>query len=92
MQELHAIVSGRVQMVMMRDFVQRSARKLGLTGYVKNLADGTVEAVAQGERGVLEKLVEQLRKGSMLSRVDNVSVSWRPMTAQYKGFVIDYSA
>jgi acylphosphatase len=90
MQELHAIVSGRVQMVMMRDFVQRSASKLGLTGYVKNLPDSTVEVVAQGERDVLEKLIERLRKGSMLSRVDNVAISWGPPGAKYKGFSINY--
>jgi len=90
MEELRAIVSGRVQMVMMRDFVQRSARKLGVTGYVKNLSDGTVEVVAQGERAVLENLLEQLHKGSMLSRVDGVVQEWRQPSAQYKGFIIDY--
>ena len=90
MEELHATVSGRVQMVMMRDFVQRSAKKLDLTGYVKNLPDGTVEVVAQGERGTLEKLLEQLHKGSVLSRIDSVVPEWRQPSAQYKGFIIDY--
>jgi len=79
-------------MVMMRDFVQRSASKLGATGYVKNLPDGTVEVLAQGRKDVLEKLLEKLHKGSVLSRVDGVQTEWRSPSAQYKGFIIDYSA
>jgi acylphosphatase len=92
MQELHAIISGRVQMVMMRDFVCRKAHALGLTGYVKNLADGTVEALAQGEREALEKLARQLHKGSVFSRVDAVVVTWREPGTSYTSFNIDYSA
>ena len=91
MQELHAIVSGRVQMVMMRDFVQRSASRLGLTGYVKNLPDGTVEVVAQGENAALEDLVRRLHKGSVLARVDEVVTTWRESSTKYPSFVIDYS-
>jgi acylphosphatase len=90
MQELHAIVTGRVQMVMMRDFVQRSGKKLGLTGYVKNLPDGSVEVVAHGVPGMLEKLVEQLHKGSLLSKVQDVQVEWREAKASYGSFEIEY--
>ena len=92
MQELQAIVSGRVQMVMMRDFVKRSARALGLRGRVKNRSDGTVEVVAQGEHPVLEKLVEKLHIGSIFSRVDRVEVVWQSITTLYSDFNIDYSA
>jgi acylphosphatase len=90
MQELHAIVSGRVQMVMMRDFVKRGARALGLTGYVKNLADGTVEVVAQGERDKLDKLTERMHKGSLLSQVEGVRVEWRSPQGRYEQFSIEY--
>ncbi len=90
MQEFHAKVTGRVQMVMMRDFVQRSASKLGLTGWVKNLPDGSVEVVAQGVPGMLEKLVELLHKGSLLSRVDNVEVEYRDAAKEFKSFDIAY--
>ena len=92
MQELHAIVSGRVQMVMMRDFVCRKAQSLGLVGYVKNLADGTVEVVAQGQDGELRELEKSLHKGSLLARVDTVNASWREPSRQYTSFSIDYSA
>ena len=79
-------------MVMMRDFVCRKAHALGLTGYVKNLSDGTVEAVAQGEKETLEKLVKHLHKGSVFSRVDGVEVAWRDSSIAYSSFNIDYSA
>jgi acylphosphatase len=92
MHELHAIVSGRVQMVMMRDFVCRKAHSLELLGYVKNLSDGTVEVVAQGDRKALEDLGRSLYKGSLFARVDNVQVIWRKPSAQYSAFTIDYSA
>jgi acylphosphatase len=77
MQEFRAIVSGRVQMVMFRDFVTRKAWKVGATGFVRNLDDGTVEVVAQGQRSSLEKLIVYMHKGSMFSHVENVAVEWR---------------
>lgn len=88
MQELHAIISGRVQLVMMRDFVQRKARWLGLTGWVKNLPNGTVEVVAQGERDKLERLLKKLHRGSMLSRVDSVVPEWRNCGTVHTSFQI----
>jgi acylphosphatase len=77
MHEFRAIVSGRVQMVMFRDFVTRKARKVGVKGFVQNLDDGTVEVVAQGEKGSLERLIAYLHRGSILSRVENLNVEWR---------------
>lgn len=77
MHEFRAIVSGRVQMVMFRDFATRKAHKVGVTGFVRNLSDGTVEVVAQGEKEKLERLIEYLHNGSMLSHVENVAVEWR---------------
>ena len=90
MTELRAIIRGRVQLVMFRDFTRRTARKLGLRGAVRNLADGTVEVVAQGERGLLEKLLEALRRGSLLSRVDFVESEWREAAKQFDDFDIVY--
>ena len=90
MHELHAIVSGRVQMVMMRDFVQRKARGLKLTGWVKNLPDGTVEVVAQGERPLLEKLLKKIHRGSWLAKVDSVVSEWREVGEKFTTFDIWY--
>lgn len=88
MNEIHCIVSGRVQMVMFRDFVQRRARILRLTGTVQNLPDGTVDVVAQGNKEDLERLIDKLHKGSILSRVDGVIIEWREPSQSFDGFKI----
>lgn len=88
MQEIHAIVSGRVQMVMFRDFTTRKARKVGVKGFVQNLADGTVEVVAQGEKVALERLIAYLHKGSILSHVENVAVNWRIPQKNFDSFTL----
>ncbi len=90
MDELRAIVHGRVQLVMFRDFTQRRARRLGITGTVLNLKDGTVEVIAQGEKSALETLLEALRHGSFLSRVDSVESQWRTPEQTFTDFDITY--
>ncbi len=92
MQErLEAIVSGRVQMVMYRDFAQRKASGLGLTGTVENLPDGTVRVVAEGSRERLERLLAKLHKGSLLAHVEGVSHEWLPATGEFARFAITYA-
>ena len=84
------IISGRVQGVMFRDFAQRKATALGLTGEVENLPDGTVRVRAEGEREVLEKLVTLLKKGVPASQVDSVSVRWEAPRGSFDVFSIRY--
>ncbi len=90
MEELRAIISGRVQLVMFRDFTQRRARRLGITGTVLNLKDGTVEVVAQGEKDSLQTFLEALHHGSILSRVDSVESQWRKQGQTFTDFNITY--
>jgi acylphosphatase len=90
MERVEAIVSGRVQMVMYRDFVQRAATALGLVGEVKNLPDGNVRVIAEGEHEILLKLIVRLHKGSLLSHVRDVSVSWKSARGRYQSFEIVY--
>lgn len=90
MEGLRAVISGRVQLVMFRDFVQRKASKLKLVGAVRNLPDGTVEVIAEGENTELEVLVESLKQGPLLARVDGVAVEWREPTGTFEGFSIRY--
>ncbi len=90
MKEIKAIVSGKVQMVMFRDFVQRHARILGLRGTVENLDDGTVEVIAQGSEAKLEKLLEHLHKGPFLARVVRVETEWREPSSKFDSFSIIY--
>ena len=87
---LECKVRGRVQMVMYRDFTMRKARKLGLVGTVKNNIDGTVSVVAEGEEESLHEFIPLLMKGSLLARVDAVSVIWKDATNKFTQFVIAY--
>ena len=69
-------VAGRVQGVGFRYFVARSARGLGLSGYVRNLPDGTVEVAAVGNRAALESLATLLEKGPPGAVVELVKLDW----------------
>ena len=79
-----------MQMVMYRDFVQRKARALSISGTVENKEDRTVEVIAQGMEESLEKFVELLHKGSFLARVARVDVEWRESKEKFQGFKILY--
>jgi len=85
---LHAIVEGRVQGVNFRYFVEETAIKLGLKGWVRNRWDGTVEVVAEGEQESLKKLLASLHRGPRASNVTNVEPSWQPATGEFTGFQI----
>ncbi|MFC1732248.1 acylphosphatase [candidate division KSB1 bacterium] len=90
MQEIRCKITGKVQMVMFRDFVQRRARSLGLRGVVKNLDDGSVEVIAQGSRDKLEEFIEYLHKGPFLARVIRADVEWLEPAEDFDGFTIQY--
>jgi acylphosphatase len=72
-----ALVTGRVQGVGYRFFAARAARELGLSGWVRNLPDGSVEALAEGGEEPLARFLERLRRGPLSSRVDSVLVEER---------------
>lgn len=74
MKQFHVLVSGFVQGVGFRVFTVKKAKKLGITGWVRNLTDGRVEAVIQGEEEKLNELLEHIKKGSYFSEVKNVLV------------------
>lgn len=90
-ERLEAIVRGRVQMVMYRDFAQRKARGRALTGTVQNLPDGTVRVIAEGPRPALEDYLKKLRSGPLLAQVSGVDVQWLPASGGFKGFDILYA-
>jgi acylphosphatase len=75
---LDATVVGRVQGVGFRWFVLEAARRLGLSGWVANEADGSVRCVAEGSRPVLEELLRELATGPLNGRVDRVVPRWGP--------------
>ncbi|HEY7122124.1 MAG TPA: acylphosphatase [Solirubrobacterales bacterium] len=69
------IVSGRVQGVFFRDSVRRRAETAGVTGWVRNTAEGTVEAVFEGEPAAVDELVEFCRRGPSSAEVTSVEVT-----------------
>ena len=81
------VVSGRVQGVGFRYFTQDIARREGLTGLVRNLHDGRVEIVAEGEVMAVDRLEAALRQGPPRARVDHVEVDALAPTVGYVGFV-----
>jgi len=87
---LECKITGRVQMVMFRDFTNKSANKLGLSGVVRNMPDGSVYVVAEGEEDKLQELVEKLKSGPMFARVDEVKEKWLPAIGEFKNFMIDF--
>lgn len=87
----HIFVSGRVQGVFFRDYTQRCAASLDLTGWVRNLRDGRVEALAEGDKERIRDLVNKLNEGPPLARVDKVDVSWEDYRGEFKYFQITYS-
>jgi len=87
---LHAVVEGRVQGVNFRYYTVRTARRLGLTGWVANRWDGTVEAVAEGPRAALEALLNFLHEGPPAARVTRVNVRWEQPTGEFTNFTVRY--
>jgi len=84
----HVVVSGRVQGVCFRGAMQEEARRLGVSGWVRNLRDGRVEAEAEGERGAVEALVAWAHGGPPSARVDVVDVEWFAPRGEGGGFVV----
>ena len=68
------LVYGIVQGVGFRYFTQQEAHRLGLSGHATNLADGSVEVVAQGESKAVDKLIEWLKAGPRTASVDSIEV------------------
>lgn len=88
MKRLTVRVYGVVQGVGFRMFAQSEARRLGLSGYVRNCADGSVETVAEGEETMLARFLEALRRGPFGARVDRVESSYSAATGEFDGFTI----
>jgi acylphosphatase len=84
----HVFVEGEVQGVGYRATAWNVAKRLGVSGWVRNLADGRVEAVVEGEREVVEKMIGWLNKGPPGAYVQRVKVEWVPYKAEFKSFEI----
>ncbi len=85
---LHLRVTGRVQGVGFRNFVQVMAARSGLNGWVRNLGYDQVELMAEGPRAILERFAEQVKLGPPGSRVDEASMDWEPFNGEFRGFIV----
>jgi acylphosphatase len=85
---LRAVVRGRVQGVGFRWFVARRARLTGLTGWVRNRPDGSVECVVEGPRPALERLLDELGEGPPSAAVAGVEAEWSPASGDLTPFDI----
>lgn len=85
---LRIVVSGRVQGVFFRGATADQARALGVTGYARNLADGTVEIIAEGQRSALTGLAAWARRGPRSARVEEVVIEWSDLLGEFADFTV----
>jgi acylphosphatase len=87
-ERITAIVSGKVQGVLYRDFACREAQSLSLVGEARNLPDGTVRVIAEGDKENLLKFIARLHKGPFFSHVTKVAVTWEAVRGGYSSFTV----
>lgn len=89
MKRLHLKIYGRVQGVYYRSSAQDTARELGLSGWAKNMPDGTVETVVEGLEEQLKEYIEWCKIGPSAARVDKILETWEEPIGEFKGFNVN---
>lgn len=84
----HLLISGRVQGVMFREATRREAVARGVTGWVKNLSDGRVEAVFEGSEAGVQALIDWSHRGPSRAEVDQVNLTWENATGEFDRFEV----
>lgn len=90
--QIHAVIRGRVQGVFFRAWTQKTARGLGLEGWVRNLRDGSVELLAVGEPDLLQDFMRLCWQGPPAARVEDISVDWSDTNTSFSDFSIQPSS
>ena len=85
---VHVFISGKVQGVFFRSSTKDMAKKSGLFGWVRNLADGRVEAVFEGKKDAIEKMLEWCKVGPEYARVTGIEVIWEEFKGDFKEFLL----
>lgn len=88
MQDAHIMIRGFVQGVGYRKWARKKALDAGLTGWVRNLPDGSVEALLQGDKDSINALIKEYEKGPFLSEVASVDVVWEDQKDSFADFTI----
>ena len=86
----HVFVSGEVQGVFFRSRIRQEAETRNVKGWVRNLADGRVEAVFEGEETAVKALVDFCKRGPPRARITNVDLSWEDYGNEFSNFEIRY--
>ena len=87
---VHVYYAGRVQGVGFRMTAEETAQRYGVVGWVKNLRDGRVEIVAEGDEAVLADFLDAIRFGPMKNFIQQADVSWSPASETFDQFEIRY--
>ena len=87
---IHVFVSGRVQGVFFRYETRKTAKDLGIKGWVRNLPDGRVEVIAEVDKDKIDNLIEFLKKGTPAARIDKVDVETEEYQNEFEDFTIKY--
>ncbi len=90
MKRIHLIISGDVHGVGYRVWAKKQAKDLGISGWVKNRDDKSVELVAEGQQTELEALIKRCKRGPDVAWVERVDVQWLPPTGEYMIFEVLY--
>lgn len=90
MERIECSISGRVQGVFLRAHIKECADARSLLGFVRNLENGTVQVVAEGNAEVLTAFLADIRRGNSLARIESVDVVWGPARHQYDHFSIHH--
>jgi len=85
---VHIVAKGLVQGVGFRYFIFRQAVAYGLTGFARNLVNGDVEVVAEGDRSLIEELIKDVKRGPRASHVTEIELAWREPSESYPNFGI----
>jgi len=85
---VHVFVEGKVQAVFYRTWTFKQACDLGLTGWARNIEDGRVEVVAEGEKKQIDKLIRLIKIGPPLAKVNHLDIIWEKKTGEFEGFEI----
>lgn len=88
MVRVHIWITGFVQGVFYRYTTKEMARNFGLTGWVRNLPDGRVEVIAEGDRDKVEKLIVWCYEGPSHARVDHVQMEWEEYQGEFENFFV----
>jgi acylphosphatase len=88
---VHVLAGGRVQGVAYRYYAEKVATRLGVSGWVRNLPDGRVEVLAEGEEGPIGEFLARLEEGPRLARVESFEVERANATGEFTGFRIAFS-